>query len=97
MDVDMYSIRSSCEKWIENEICRFTKKKEHLTTEFEGKEEPVSSVTRRKLSNVYKSRPKMISLEKWKILTPQQNLPKNVGDLGKSFVAKGFKKLPKVQ
>ena len=24
-------------------------------------------------------------------------MPKNVGDLGKSIVAKGFKKLPKVQ
>ena len=35
----------------------------------------------------------MISLEKWKILTPLQNLPKNVGDLGKLIVAKGFKRL----
>ena len=26
-----------------------------------------------------------------------QMLPKNVGDLGKLFVAKGFKQLPKVQ
>ena len=26
-----------------------------------------------------------------------QKLPKNVGDLGKFIVAKGFKKLPKVQ
>ena len=39
----------------------------------------------------------MISLEKWLILTPFQKLPKNVGDLGKIIVAKGFKKLPKVQ
>ena len=39
----------------------------------------------------------MISLEKWKILTPLQKLPKNVGDLGKLIVAKGFKNLPKVQ
>ena len=30
-------------------------------------------------------------------MTPLQKLPKNVGDLGKLFVAKGFKKLPKVQ
>jgi len=30
-------------------------------------------------------------------LTPLQKLPKNVGDLDKSIVAKGFKKLPKVQ
>ena len=36
----------------------------------------------------------MISQEKWKILTPLQKLPKNVGDLGKLIVAKGFKKLP---
>ena len=39
----------------------------------------------------------MISVEKWKILTPLQKLPKNVGDLGKLIVAKGFEKLPKVQ
>ena len=39
----------------------------------------------------------MISLEKWKILTPLQNLPRNVGDLGELIVSKGFKKLPKVQ
>ena len=35
----------------------------------------------------------MILLEKWKILTPLQNLPKNVGDLGKLIVAKGYKKV----
>ena len=46
---------------------------------------------------MYKSCPKIISLEKWYILTPLQKLPKNVGDLDKSIVAKGFKKLPKVQ
>ena len=39
----------------------------------------------------------MISLEKLKILTPLQKLPKNVGDLGKIIVAKGFEKLPKIQ
>ena len=39
----------------------------------------------------------MISLEKWCILTPLQKLAKNKGDLGKLIVAKGFKKLPKVQ
>ena len=38
----------------------------------------------------------MISLEKLKILTPLQKLPKNEGDLGTLIVAKGFKKLPKV-
>ena len=51
----------------------------------------------KKSPNVYKSCPKMISLEKWSILTPLQKLPKNVGDLGKLIVAKCFKKLPKVQ
>ena len=39
----------------------------------------------------------MISLEKLNILTPLQKLPKNVGDLGKLIVAKGFEKLPKFQ
>ena len=43
---------------------------------------------RKKSPIVYKSCPKMISLEK---------LPKNVGDLGKSIVAKWFEQLPKVQ
>ena len=37
----------------------------------------------------------MISLEKLKISTPFQKLPKNVGDLGKLIVAKGFKSSPK--
>ena len=31
------------------------------------------------------------------ILTPLHKVPKNVGDLGKLIVAKGFKKLPKEQ
>ena len=57
----------------------------------------VISVTRRKSPNIYKSCPKMISLEKWYILIHLQKLPKNVGYLGKIIVAKGFKKLPKVQ
>ena len=39
----------------------------------------------------------MISQEKWMILAPVQKLPKNVGDLGKLIVAKGYKRLPKVQ
>ena len=39
----------------------------------------------------------MISLEKLKILTPLQKLPKNMGDLGKLIVATCFEKLPKVQ
>ena len=57
----------------------------------------VTSVTRRKSPNVYKSCPKMISLEKWKILTPLQNLHRNVVDLGILIAAKVLKKLPKVQ
>ena len=56
-----------------------------------------SSVTRKKSPNFYKSCPKMASLEKLKILTSLQKLPKNVGFLGKLIVAKSFKKLPKVQ
>ena len=36
----------------------------------------------------------MISLEKLKIFTPLQKLPKNVKDLGKLIVAKGFQNLP---
>ena len=39
----------------------------------------------------------MISLEKWIILTPLQKLSKNVGDLGKLIVSKGFEWVPKVQ
>ena len=31
------------------------------------------------------------------ILTPLQKMPKNVEDLGKIIVAKGLKKLPKIQ
>ena len=40
------------------------------------------SVTRKKSPNIYKSCPKMISLEKWYILTPLQKLPKNLGRFG---------------
>ena len=39
----------------------------------------------------------MISLEKLKILTPLQKLPKNEGDLGKTIATKGFQKLPRAQ
>ena len=39
----------------------------------------------------------MISAEKLKIFTPLHKLHKNVGDLGKLIVAKGFNKLPKIQ
>ena len=52
-------------------------------------------MTRKKSPNVYQSCPKMISQEKLKILTLLQKLPKNVGDLGKLSVAKGFKTCPK--
>ena len=56
-----------------------------------------NSVNSKKSPNVYKSSWKMISLEKVNILKPLQKLPKNVKDLGKLIVAKGFEKLPKVQ
>ena len=39
----------------------------------------------------------MISLAKWKILTPLQKLSNNVGDLAKIIFAIGFKKLAKLQ
>ena len=39
----------------------------------------------------------MISVEKLKILTPLQKMPKNVGDLGKLILATGFENLSKVQ
>ena len=58
---------------------------------------PMFNVTSKKSPNVYKSRPKIISLEKLKILTHLQKLPKNLGDLDKLIFAKGFEKLPKVQ
>ena len=57
----------------------------------------LSSVTGKKLPNVYKSCPKMNVIEKWKILTPLQKLPKSVGNLGKISVTAGFEKLPKLQ
>ena len=58
---------------------------------------PSFSVTSKKSQDVYKSCPKMIQLEKLKILTPLQKLPMNVVDLGKLVVATGFEKLPNVQ
>ena len=39
----------------------------------------------------------MISLEKLKISTSLQKLPKIMSDLGKIIAATGFKNLPKVQ
>ena len=56
-----------------------------------------NSVTSKKSPKVYRSCPKMISLEKLKILTRLQKIPKNVEDFGKLIVVKGFEKLPKVQ
>ena len=39
----------------------------------------------------------MISVEKWYISKQLQKMPKNVWYLDKLIVAKGYKKLPKVQ
>ena len=39
----------------------------------------------------------MSPLEKWKISTPLQKFPKNVGDLGTIINATGLEKFPKVQ
>ena len=61
----------------------------------EETEKKKNSVTRKKSPNVYKSCPKMILLEKFKVLTPLQKMPKNVGGLGKLIVAKGLKSCPK--
>ena len=62
----------------------------HFYCEFILRMYPPTSVTRKKSPKVYKSCPKMISLEKLDNLTPLQKLPKNVGDLGKLLVAKGY-------
>ena len=51
----------------------------------------------KKSPNVYKSCPKMISLEKMIDFDTFTKMPMNVGDLGKLIVANGFKKLPKVK
>ena len=56
-----------------------------------------TSVTSKKSPNVYKSCPKMISLEKWKILTPLQKLPKYVDDLGKIIATTSFEMVSKLQ
>ena len=55
------------------------------------------SVAHKKSTNVYKSCPKIISLEKFMILTPLQKLPMNVWDLGKLIIAEDYEKLPKIQ
>ena len=68
-----------------------------VTRRFKARGLTICSVTRKQSPNVYKSCPKMISLEKWVILKTFQKLPKNVRDLDKLIFAEGFKKLPKVQ
>ena len=54
-------------------------------------------MTRKKSPNVYKKLPKNDFTRKMIDFNTLQKLPKNVGYLGKFIVAKGFKKLPKVQ
>ena len=46
--------------------------------------------------NVYKSCPKMISIEKWWIFTPLQKLPKNVGDLGSFNCCQRLQKIAQI-
>ena len=53
----------------------------------EDRSPTLSSVTSKKMPNIYKSCPKIISLAKLKISTPLQKLPKNVGYLDKLVVA----------
>ena len=56
------------------------------------------SVASKKSPNLYKSCPKMISLEKIKDFDTFTKIGLRMwGDLGKIIVAKGFKKLLKVQ
>ena len=57
----------------------------------------ITSVTRKNCQMSIKVALNMISQEKLKILTPLPKLPKNVRDLAKLIVAKGFEKLLKVQ
>ena len=66
---------------------------------FECKNDPrlASSVTRKKAPNVYSKLPKNDFTRKVIDFGTFTKLPKNVQDLGKVIVAKGFKKLPKVQ
>ena len=50
-------------------------------------------MTWKKSPNVYKSCPKIISVEKLKILTPFQKLPMNVGDMDKINCCQRLQKL----
>ena len=56
-----------------------------------------SSVTSKKLPNVYKSCSKFFSQVKIKDFDTFTKMPKNVRNLGKLIVAKCIKKFPKVQ
>ena len=58
---------------------------------------PTEQCDQKKSPNVYKKLPKNDFMRKMIDFNTLQKLPKNVGDLGKFIVAKGFKKLPKVQ
>ena len=51
----------------------------------------------KKSPNVYKKLPKNDFIRKMTDFDTFTKKPKNVGDLGKIIVAKGFKRLPKVQ
>ena len=51
----------------------------------------------KKIAKSLQKLPKNDFTRKMKDLTPSQKLPKNVEDLGKLIVGKGFKKLPKPQ
>ena len=56
----------------------------------------MDSVTSKKSPNVFKSCPKMISLEKLKDFDTFSKIALECRDLGKLIVAKGFEKFPKV-
>ena len=56
-----------------------------------------TSVTRKKSPNVYKKLPKNDFTRKMIDFDTFTNLPKNVGDLEKLIVTKGFKNFPKVK
>ena len=56
-----------------------------------------SQCDQKKIAKRLEKLPKSDFTRKMNYFTPLQKLPKNVGDLGKSIVTKGFKKMPKVQ
>ena len=63
---------------------------QHLYIKWVMRVEVVEQWAQKKSPNVYKNCPKMISLEKLKILTPLQKFFRNVRDLGKLSVAKSI-------